>query len=60
MSNKNDLKLCDVCKKAKRTVSREPSRSQLLFGGFNLRFENRCPACERKVVAWVDKQLEKD
>ena len=48
------MKKCDICKQEKRNVSREPSRSQLLFGGFNMRTENRCPACEREVMKWVD------
>ena len=50
-------KMCDMCGKDKLNVSLEPSRSQLLFGGFSIRFENRCPACELKVTKWVEKQL---
>lgn len=50
-------KKCDMCNQEKRNVSKEPSRSQLLFGGFNIQTENRCPACERKVMKWVDKML---
>ncbi len=55
--------ICGVCKKNKRNLFLEPSRNQLLFGGFNMRREYRCPDCERKVARWIDgtlRQLEKD
>lgn len=52
-----DKKQCDMCKKKKKNVSREPSSAQLLFGGFRVQTENRCPACEREVAVWVEKQI---
>lgn len=51
--------MCDVCKEKRSDVSREPTRSQLLFGGFRVSTENRCSDCERKVAAWVSRQLRK-
>jgi hypothetical protein len=57
MIESNNTKICDVCGERKKNVSLEPSRSQLLFGGFKLKFENRCRSCERKVSKWVDKLL---
>jgi len=47
--------ICSVCKKHKNNLSLEPSRSQLLFGGFHIKMEYRCVACETKVAKWVDK-----
>lgn len=51
---------CDMCGKEKWNVSREPSRSHLLFGGFIGRFENRCPTCEREVVDWANKLIKEN
>ena len=48
---------CDMCLQEKKNVSHEPSRSQLLFGGFNVRMESRCSECEKKVIKWVKEQL---
>lgn len=49
--------ICSMCRKHKSTLSLEPSRSQLLFGGFNVRLEYRCQACETKVGVWIDRML---
>lgn len=52
-----DTKKCDMCEKMKRNVSLEPSRRQLLFGGFHVTYENRCPKCERKVAEWAKRAI---
>jgi hypothetical protein len=49
----NDMRKCDCCGELKRNVERQPSRRQLLFGGFNVTYENRCPACERDTARWA-------
>ena len=51
---------CDVCKKENETVEYQPTKKQLLFGGFPVRLEKRCAECEQKVVAWVDRILKKE
>jgi hypothetical protein len=51
------MAMCDMCLKESDSVKRVPSRSQLLFGGFNVKMENRCPKCERRVVKWIDRIL---
>ena len=51
------MKTCDRCKQDKPRTSLEPTQSQLLFGGFPVRMENRCDACEREVIGWVTQQL---
>jgi len=48
---------CDMCHKDKSDVSTQPSRSQLIFGGFNVKYENRCNDCEREVRKRIDKML---
>lgn len=48
---------CDMCGKQKKNVTTEPSRSQLIFGGFRVKYEQRCPACERKVAAQIERML---
>jgi uncharacterized protein with PIN domain len=53
----SDKERCDICNKQTRNVSRQPTRSQLLFGGFNITTENRCTSCERNVVLWIDRLL---
>ena len=50
------MEICAICNKSKKTITRQPSRSQLIFGGFPVRYENRCQACETKLV----KQLERN
>jgi hypothetical protein len=47
--------LCDMCHKDKPNVEQQPSRSQLIFGGFNIRIESRCRDCEKKVCKDLDK-----
>ena len=37
---------CEICGKDKKTVELQPSRKQLIFGGFPIRFEYRCQRCE--------------
>lgn len=44
---------CEMCG-SEKNVSLEPTRSQLLFGGFRAKMmEYRCEECEAKVVAWI-------
>lgn len=49
--------ICAMCKQEKE-CSREPSRSQLLFGGFASKFEYRCKSCEKKLIRRIEKMLE--
>lgn len=49
--------VCSMCKKEKE-CSREPSRSQLMFGGFAPKFEYRCQACENKLIRRIELLLE--
>lgn len=49
--------LCCMCGKQKRNVSLQPSRTQLLFGGFYVRMEYRCRYCEREVARWATKLI---
>ena len=45
------VKTCDMCGKEKKDVQHVVSRSKLIFGGFRGKmFENRCQACEKKVI----------
>ena len=44
---------CDMCGKFVKDAPLQPSRSQLLFGGFRVQLERRCGQCERQVSAWV-------
>lgn len=53
------MRKCDMCGELKRNVTVEPSRRQLLFGGFHVTYENRCPKCEREVCKWIEKALAK-
>ena len=48
---------CARCKQKKKDCSLEPSRSQLIFGGFPVKYEYRCPACERELCKKIDKML---
>ena len=52
----NNKPVCGMCHKHKKTLSLEPSRSQLIFGGFPVQVEYRCQSCETKLV----KQLERN
>ena len=52
------MKKCDTCGKERRNVSLQPSSSQLIFGGFPVRHENRCLDCERKLSKQLDKILD--
>ena len=49
---------CKMCGRNDVDVELQPSRSQILFGGFRSRMENRCAGCEKKVAKWVDKLLD--
>lgn len=52
------MKMCDMCGKEKKTVQTVVSRSKLIFGGFRGKmFENRCQACETKVIKSNEKIL---
>lgn len=48
---------CDVCGEQKRDVRLQPSRSQLLFGGFHVTYESRCRDCERDVSRWAIRMI---
>ena len=48
---------CVMCQKAKKTVEMQPTRKQLLFGGWHMRHEPRCQACETKVVKWLERLI---
>ena len=51
--------ICDCCKQEKIDCSLQPTRSQLLFGGFRDRImEQRCEDCEKKVNEWIQKLLD--
>jgi hypothetical protein len=39
---------CVMCGTENDTVDSQPTRSQLIFGGFPMRWENRCRKCEKK------------
>ena len=51
---------CDVCKKENETVEYQPTKKQLLFGGFPVRLEKRCAECDQKEIEWVDRILKKE
>lgn len=53
----NEKKKCDMCGEYKHTVKSQPSRSQLTFGGFPVKRENRCGRCETKLGKQLDKIL---
>lgn len=57
--DRNDYARCKMCGASAldKKLSLEPSRSQLLFGGFRARMEHRCEDCEKKVCEWVDSLL---
>lgn len=40
---------CSICGQ-RDNLSLEPSRSQLIFGGFPTRVEFRCPKCEAEIA----------
>jgi hypothetical protein len=50
--------ICSMCRKHKKNLSLEPSRSQLIFGGFPVKLEYRCQSCENKVIKSVEKIIE--
>jgi len=48
---------CDTCGSDKNVTS-QPTRSQLLFGGFRGKMtEHRCDECEKKVIQWINSLL---
>lgn len=56
---KDGYHCCVMCGKGAKEVelSLEPTRSQLLFGGFNVKMEHRCEDCEKKVCDWANKLI---
>ena len=50
--------VCNMCGMEKK-VEVQPSRSQLMCGGFPVKYENRCSSCERKLVKQINNILEK-
>lgn len=52
------MNVCEICGSTKNVTS-EPTRSQLLFGGFRGKMtECRCEECEEKVILWIKSNLE--
>lgn len=47
------VKRCVICG-SYRDVERELSRSQLLFGGFDVKYELRCKKCEAELCQKID------
>ena len=45
--------ICDMCHKDKPNVEQQPSRSQLIFGGFRNLTEGRCRDCEKELCKTV-------
>jgi hypothetical protein len=52
--------MCDVCKTDKTSTTLQPSRSQLIFGGFPARYENRCDQCEKELGKRLSAMIERD
>ena len=52
--------ICDRCKQDKDNVSVEPSRSQLMFGGFPVKYEKRCEDCEKELIRQINKVLKNE
>lgn len=48
-----------MCKKEKKVVFCQPSRTQLMMGGYPVKMENRCQACETKLAKKIEKLLAK-
>ena len=55
--NEKGEPVCSMCKRHTSDLSLEPSRKQLIFGGFNVRLEYRCGACEKKVIKSMEATL---
>ena len=55
MTMPKSLVKCDACNKFKPNVTRELSRSSLVFGMSygRVTFENRCSSCERELARKV-------
>lgn len=53
----NGEPICGMCKKQRDNLHLEPSRKQLLFGGFPASFEYRCDDCEKILVKKINKFL---
>lgn len=51
--------ICDMCHQDKPDVERQPSRSQLIFGGFNTRMESRCKDCEKELCKDFDEMIKR-
>lgn len=56
--NKDGLPICNRCKKHTKNLSLEPSRRQLIFGGFPIEIEYRCQKCEKEVSSLIQKLIE--
>lgn len=53
----NGYSVCEMCG-AEKPEFFEPTRSQLLFGGFPVKMEYRCKKCEAHVAEWVETMLD--
>lgn len=51
------MPICDRCHKEKKNLSFEPTVKSLIFGGFKIKYENRCRACEREIIKIIDRAL---
>jgi hypothetical protein len=60
--DRNDYAHCAMCgvSELDKEVSLQPSRSQLVFGGFRVKMEHRCVDCEAKVVEGIEAMLKKE
>ncbi len=47
--------ICDMCHKEKPDVESQPSRSQLIFGGFRNLTEDRCKDCEKELCKTISR-----
>jgi len=55
--NEQGEPICSMCRQTHPKLSTEPSRKQLIFGGFPVFMEKRCPACEKKVIKSMNATL---
>jgi hypothetical protein len=49
---------CAVCLQRNKTVSLQPSRSTLVFGGYPCHYEHRCSRCEARLIRKIDRFLD--
>lgn len=49
--------LCAVCQKDRKRVEYAPTLNQLVFGGFPVKMQWRCPTCEKQLATQVGRIL---